>query len=454
MAAPNPSVLRRSSRIPMNVPILVTSVAEPHAFSEVCETLVVNAHGCSMRSSAKLNPGVPVHFQTREGNWAMAHIVDCQPLNHGQTSWMLGVRLEKPTNFWGLQQYPEDWAQLIDSAAPSNVHEMPKSPSAINDLHAVIAELVEPLHAAVSEIRQRLERRESSHSQFEISLSYIPPEVEEKIAIRLRDELGTQVMDKTRIQAESVLEATKAAISQRITDARNQFRSELAHELQGVEERAQGLSSEITAAVQQHFESGEERMEQRLLEAGIRLERRGEEFFRVLQTRLGDDHTAYRQEMQQIHAAVASEVADIQAETSNIASRMASLDASAHRLESEMDSHLTRVAGDIISGARTQLESALDIVLKDLGTRNAKELQAHLDDAQNRLGMVQKGIETSVSQLVKAKVADSLVLFGQTIEALAQDAVTRWREGLARDLSSMTEILERKPQVQAAPANE
>jgi hypothetical protein len=449
MAASNPSVLRRSSRIPMNVPILVTSVSAPHAFSEMCETLVVNAHGCALRSATKLDAGVPVHFQTNDGKWTMAHIVDCQPLNHGRTSWMLGASLEQPTNFWGLEKYPEDWAQLVEVPSPTKIHAIPK-PAPVNDLHAVIAELVEPLHAAVSEIRQRLERRENNRSQFEISLSYIPPEVEEKIAIRLRDELGTQVMDKTRIQAETVLEATKTAISQRIIDARNQFRGELVKELHGVEERAQNLSDEITTAVQQHFHSGEERLEQQLLEAGIRLERRGEEFFRVLQNRLGGEHAAYRQEMQQVRAAVASEVADVQAETTNMANRMATLEASAHRLESEMENHLTRVAGDVISGARVQLENALDVVLKDLGTRNAKELESHLDDAQNRLKIIQKGIETSVSDLVKTKVAESLVLFGQTIEALAQDAVSRWREGLANDLSSMTDILERKPQVKAA----
>jgi len=260
MAAPNPSVLRRSSRVQMNVPILVTSLEKPNAFSEVCETLVVNAHGCSLRASSKLEAGAPVQFQTKDGNWTMAHIVDCQPLNHGRTSWMLGAKLDKPTNFWGLENYPEDWAQLIEMPSPNKQRQLVK-PAPLADLHAVIAELVEPLHAAVSEIRQKLERKESNRSQFDISLSYIPPEVEEKIAIRLREELGTQVMDKTRIQAESVLEATKEAVSKRITDARNQFRSELAAELQKVEVRAQGLSDEITAAVQTHFHSAEEQLE-------------------------------------------------------------------------------------------------------------------------------------------------------------------------------------------------
>jgi len=435
----------------MNLPILVTSLEQPHAFSEVCETMMVNAHGCSLRANSKLEAGAPVQFQTKDGNWTMAHIVDCQPLNHGRTSWMLGAKFEKPTNFWGLENYPEDWAQLIEMPSPHKQPQLVK-PAPLVDLHAVIAELIEPLHAAVSEIRQKLERKESNRSQFEISLSYIPPEVEEKIAVRLREELGTQVMDKTRLQAESVLEATKEAVSKRISDARNQFRGELAAELEKVEVRAQGLSDEITAAVHQHFHSAEEQLEQRLLEAGIRLERRSEELFRTLQNRLGDEHHAYRRELEQVHASVASEVADIHAETSNLATRFNKLDASANHLENELDQRLVRVSSDIISGARTQLESALNVVLRDLGTRNSKELNGQLEDASNRLRIIQKGIETSVSDLVRAKVTDSLVSFGQTIEALAQDAVVRWRYGLAKDLSSMTDILERKPQIRSASA--
>jgi len=256
------------------------------------------------------------------------------------------------------------------------------------------------------------------------------------------------------LKAEGILEATKEAVSRRITDVRNQFRSELAQELQGVEERAQGLSDEITTAVQQHFHTGEEQLQQKLLEAGIRLERRSEEFFRVMQQRLGEEHGRYRGEMQQVHAQVASEAADMHAEIKQLSDRMATLDASANNLETELDGRLVRVASDIISGARTQLESALNIVLRDLGTRNAKELAVQLDDACAKLKSVHKGIEGSVSELVKSKVTDSLVSFGQTIEALAEDSVQRWRSGLAKDLKSMTEILVRSFQAKITSGKE
>ena len=443
MAASDSLVLRRSSRVPMNVPILVTSVAEPHTFSQMCETMVVSAHGCSLRSTAKLDAGVPVHFRTDDGKWAIAHIVDCQP--NGNSGWVLGARLDKPTNFWGLTACPEDWTPQNEKPSPNKLQVVKKP---VNDLHAVIAELVEPLHAAVSEIRQKLEKRDSNRSRFEISLSYIPPEVQEKLHERLRDELRVEVLHKTRLQSEAVMEATKEAVGQRIKDARNQFRNELASELRKVEERAQGLSDEITAAVQQHIDTGEERLEKKLAEVNLRLEKRSDEFFRALQQKLAAEHCAYRHEVEHIHAGVASEVADIQTEVGNIGKRLGALDKSAHYLESEMERQLSRVSTEIISGARSQLESALDVVLKDLGTRNAKDLEGQLDDACHRLRDVQKEIEHGVSELVKTKVADGLVNFGQTIEALSEDAVTRWRGGLARDLNSMTEILARKCQVE------
>src|ERR1051326_8015139 len=87
--------------------------------------------------------------------------------------------------------------------------------------------------------------------------------------------------------------------------------------------------------------------------------------------------------MEQVHSSVVSEVADIHAETSNLATRFNKLDASANHLEKELDERLVRVSSDIISGARTQLENALNVVLRDLGTRNSKELNGQLEDRKS-----------------------------------------------------------------------
>src|SRR5437899_1612824 len=441
MHAPNLPDLRRSSRLPLALPILVTSLQPESDFSEVCETLVVNAHGCDIRSSMKLEPGAPVQFQSKEGRWTMAHIVDCQPMDSGQQGWKLGAMLDEPDNFWGLERCPEDWARLPEVSSSTAQKRVRNAPPANGELKAIVGELVAPLQAEVVKLRQKLAQAQPKRSQFDISLTHIPPEVEEKLWIRLREDLGAQVLQQTRQQSEQVFAAAKEEIGKKIREAQNQFREHLGQELQMVEQRAQGLSSQIADQVQQHVNSGAERFQQQALEAGIRLERRSEEFLRVLQQRLGEEHDAQRREMQKVQAAIASESSRLQAQTADLGGRIAELDESARQLESDLDNRLVRMGSDIISGARTQLQSAVDVVLKELGTRNAKELGHQLDEACGRLKSAQKQIEASVSELVRTRVADSLLSFGQTMEALAQDSVERWRQALARDLNSVTRIL-------------
>src|SRR5581483_1010725 len=86
---------RRSSRIPFSIPILVTSLKPGTHFSEICETLVVNAHGCTLRSPTKLEMGAPLHFHSKEGRQTMAQVVDCRPLDKNERDWMLAARLDR-----------------------------------------------------------------------------------------------------------------------------------------------------------------------------------------------------------------------------------------------------------------------------------------------------------------------------------------------------------------------
>jgi len=444
---------RRSSRIPAAVPILVTSLEPNSDFSEICETLMVNAHGCSMRSPEKLEAGVPVQFQSKDGNWTMAHIVDCQPLGSGQMGWKLGAKLDQPENFWGLDVYPDDWAQSSTIASPGKKKGNHTSMSSqmgrdkvsmhAQDEHvkALVAQAVQPLQAEVMALREKVAKAAPRRSQFDISLTHIPPEVEEKLWVRLREDLGKQVLQQTRQQSEELLESAKDAIGKKIREGQNEFREHLTQELESVEEKAQGLSEQIGDTVQQRLNAGADRFQQQVLEAGIRHERRSEEFLRSLQQRLSDEHAGYRKEMEQAQAEAAAETSRLHAQTADMGSRISKLDETARKLESELDARLMRMGSEIINSARTQLESAVDVVLKELGTRNSKELEKELNNACGHLKTVQKNIESSISALIKAEVSEALVSFGQTMEALAQDSVGRWRSALARDLTSVTRIL-------------
>ncbi len=453
--------IRRSSRVPVTLPVVVTSLEPEKPFSEICETLVVNAHGCVMYSPKKVDAGLPVQVKRKEGRATMAYVVDCQPMGSGQQGWQLGARLDRPGNFWGLEACPEDWmlpletdiARKLPAGAREEKRHAQDQPSlkivrektsaqpTDNDLRAILAEMVQPLQAEVAELKERLARGAPKRSQFDISLTHIPPEVEEKLWLRLSQDLSAKVLQQTRQQSEQVLEATKEAIGKKIREAQNEFREHVTQELQKVEQQAQSLSEEIAGTVGEHLRSGTEKFQQRVSEAGSRVEQQGAEHLRSLQQRLGEEHATYRREMQQVQAAAASESSRLQTQVTGLGARIAELDDCACRLESGMDARLSQMANDAISGARIQLETQVDVVLKELGSRNAKELGNQLDDACGKLKTVQKNIETSVSELVRTQIAATLLSFGETMDALAKDSVGRWRVALAKDLDSVAKIL-------------
>lgn len=208
--------VRRSSRVPVKVPVRVTSLEPNSKFSEVCETLVVSAHGCALRFPLKLDAGSALRLHNRGGREATAYVVFCQPMGSDGQGFRLGAQLDRPENFWGLESYPDDWKVVeIPSPAPQPTRkklaatsaiqqqtlEQPQKPSRASRevlakieeqlsedrLRGVLATLVRPLQEEVTELREKLASN-AKRNRFEVSLGYIPPELEEKLWERLRQD--------------------------------------------------------------------------------------------------------------------------------------------------------------------------------------------------------------------------------------------------------------------------
>src|SRR5258708_28247880 len=272
----NVPALRRSSRVPITVPILVTSLDPGSNFSEVCETFMVNAHGCAMRAPMKLEAGVPLHFHSQDGRETTAKVVYCQPLESGRQSWSLGARFDRPENFWGLQTCPKDWVGLpatvegrvATTVSPANI--LPPNPAMASakivldrikkqlsneHLKAMLAELVHPLEAEITELKEKLAQG-AKRSRFEVSLSQIPPELEQQLELRLGKEFGPQGLQQEREQSEQVLEAAKVAIDQKTAATHGEFLRRVTLDLEAVEQRTQGLSTEVAQHLREHLNRG------------------------------------------------------------------------------------------------------------------------------------------------------------------------------------------------------
>lgn len=454
-----PETLRRSSRVPFALPIFVTSLEPSIHFSELCETLVVNAHGCAVRSPSKLDAGVPVHIHHKEGRQTTAYVVDCKPLGTDHKTWLVAAQLDQPENFWGLKPCPEDWMRLSRLPATSG-QRSGKNPSAAGTktslkvvphkgqeqlgeerVRILFEETLGPLRAEVIELRESLARPEAKRSSFEVSLSQIPPELEQQLWIRLRQELGELVLEQSRQQAEQVLATAKATIEQNIHSAQDEFRQQATQELQMVEVRAKRLSDEIDDGVREQLHSELENFQHHALQARVELDRRSDEFFQALQRRLSQENDARLREIEQVQAAISSESSQLEALVADLGGRVATLDQSARQLESGLATRLGQLSSEVVASARARLDSNVEAILTALHERSAKELGNQLDVACGRLKMIQKGIETEVSELLNTQVARTLHAFDHTVEERAGTVVARWRHSLAKDLSSVARIL-------------
>jgi hypothetical protein len=421
----------------------------------------------------KLENGVPVHFHHQDGRETTAQVVSCQPIGTDRHSWMLGASFDRPDNFWGLKTVPKDWARLSvpvddklvstlpadkrqamppDQAAAALKINLDKIRKQLSDEHlrALLAELVGPIEAQVTEIKEKLAQG-AKRNRFEVSLSQIPPELEQQLELRLKKELGPQVLKQAREQSEQVLEAAKTAIDRKTGETYDQFRQQVTRDFQAVEQRTQGLSTNVAQNLREHLNRGLGELHQDVVEAGNRLKRLSEDLLGVMEHRLGEEHEGHRRQLEQIRGTVTAESLRLQEQISVLDCRMAKMDESARLLESGLDQRLSKMASDTVRTARGQMEGALSEALNELATRSAQELGNQLDEASANLKTMQKGMEASVSESLTIQISETLQSFECRMDELAQKCVERWRVAFAGGLNSLVRILGEQFVLQAAP---
>ncbi|MFZ1008446.1 MAG: hypothetical protein WAN65_16510 [Candidatus Sulfotelmatobacter sp.] len=105
-----PRVVRRSTRVRVEIPVTVTSMDRRHQFSATCDALVVSAQGCGLRTSQALPLETPILLSDLPGGAsASARVASCLPLGHDGKQFLIGMALYNPGNIWGIANPPQDW---------------------------------------------------------------------------------------------------------------------------------------------------------------------------------------------------------------------------------------------------------------------------------------------------------------------------------------------------------
>ncbi len=102
--------LRGGTRIPCDIPAILTSLDPQEPFSQSCQVILANLGGCALRSPRALKAGTEVRLSGLPANAEVdARVVTCISLGEFEKLWILGLALAESGNIWGLESVPEDW---------------------------------------------------------------------------------------------------------------------------------------------------------------------------------------------------------------------------------------------------------------------------------------------------------------------------------------------------------
>lgn len=109
---------RRMTRLRVEIPVRLATLAPAPLYAEESHTLVVNPQGCGVKLSRALDPGTRVLLDGLPGGVSVnARVANCLALGTDGKFFLLGLALETPGNVWGIQKAPADWSNVSDEVA-------------------------------------------------------------------------------------------------------------------------------------------------------------------------------------------------------------------------------------------------------------------------------------------------------------------------------------------------
>jgi hypothetical protein len=109
-----PKTTRRSTRVRVEIPVVVTSMDRRHVFSAECVIIVVSPQGCGFRTLQALPLETPVLLGDLPGGaTATGRVASCVPLGSDSSHFLIGVALYNAGNVWGIANPPQDWDSAV-----------------------------------------------------------------------------------------------------------------------------------------------------------------------------------------------------------------------------------------------------------------------------------------------------------------------------------------------------
>ncbi len=94
--------IRRSTRLPLEIPVRVAGLEGNAPFSELCNTTLVNAHGCGVVSPRAPASGLRVRLEiVSASRHTTARVVAVVPLGGDPETWLVALESGGPGQLLG-----------------------------------------------------------------------------------------------------------------------------------------------------------------------------------------------------------------------------------------------------------------------------------------------------------------------------------------------------------------
>ena len=120
MAEANLRAFRRTSRVNISIPIVISGVdADGNRFSESVRTQVVNQHGGEIAMAHRLAISTEVLVENRAmGVVAKASVIRLGKKYHARDLHPVVLSLLEAQNVWGITFPPDDWRPVVTEEPP------------------------------------------------------------------------------------------------------------------------------------------------------------------------------------------------------------------------------------------------------------------------------------------------------------------------------------------------
>lgn len=335
-----------------------------------------------MQCEKSIPVGTPVTVRLQNGQEAGGQVAFCKASSSNDKLWGLGIVLDKPGNFWGINPCPKDWLAFEQDGSVSRHDKRTESRTssgmASADTETMRAELMEQMRKEMNAILAEAQKKFDEELQAQ-KKSTARAEKLLKDAANVRESQTAAMQSFQESLDRKVADETKNAIEE-IKVCMNTLKIQAQSDSEQLVQRVRTEADEVDTRVQQAFSAE----------------------MKKAQEKLESDFQDKRESITSSRDAITAEATKLQNEVGNADDRITKLNELAAQL-SNFSTRLDQSLAETMKQARTSLEQLLVEIRNEQTGMARADMENMLTPISARADSLKKELTESIDLLTRER---------------------------------------------------